>query len=335
MSFSTFSKSLPPSLSLAGRTALITGASSGIGRQTALHLARVGASIFCADLRPEPIDDRPAPKAGATEPLGSPARQGSRHVPTHELINRLGGKAEFQKLDVRNEVDFKKSMASAVELGNGRLDVMINNAGITSFSGGIEGESLDILDRMLAVNVKGLYIGTQLAIRQMMKQEPLAFPADLEEDLDANEEEDISSQPRSRPPFSEEQGPPATVGRLPGDKGGRGSRGNIVNIASIHGLIGGPGEPAYCASKGAVINLTRQVACDYAKHRINVNAICPGYLDTAMTVNIPEEISKQRPTYWPHRGSARDVAKSVMYFARDAPWSTGTILALDGGTTAR
>lgn len=148
----------------------------------------------------------------------------------------------------------------------------------------------------------------------MLKQEPLAFPGDVEEDLDSMTLTGSGNDAVPlRPSFADEVGPAdPTFGRQETEKGGRGSRGSIVQIASIHGLIGGPSEPAYCASKGAVINLTRQVACDYAPYRINVNAICPGYLDTAMTSSIPPHISAQRPTYWPHRGAGRDVAKSVM-----------------------
>ncbi|KAI3485735.1 hypothetical protein L1887_50891 [Cichorium endivia] len=102
------------------------------------------------------------------------------------------------------------------------------------------------------------------SIRQMMKQDPIAFPADLEEDLD-----DFSDVPPSvplRPPYFQQAGSPiATVGRREGDVGARGSRGTIIQIASVHGLIGGPSEPAYCASKGAVVLRTRRTVV-YGKH---------------------------------------------------------------------
>ncbi|SPO29452.1 related to Short-chain dehydrogenase/reductase [Ustilago trichophora] len=323
MSFAKFAKSLPPSLSLAGRTALITGSSSGIGRQTALHLARAGASILCTDLQPEPLGASKVPS------------QGSRHVPTHELIQSLGGHADFQQLNVTSESEFQAAIDKSVKFGRGRLDILVNNAGITAFSGGIEHESLETLEKVLAINVKGLWIGTKLAVQQMMTQDPIAFPADLEEDLDSFN--DVPTSVPLRPAYSAQAGSPiSTVGRREGDKGARGSRGSIIQIASIHGLIGGPSEPAYCASKGAVVNLTRQVACDYAPHRINVNAISPGYLaGTAMVADISPQLAAMRPTYWPHQGSARDVANGVMFFARDAPWCTGSILPIDGGTTAR
>ena len=146
----------------------------------------------------------------------------------------------------------------------------------------------------------------------MLTQEPLAFPADLEEDLDSFN--DVPASVPLRPRYDQQTGSPiSTVGRRQDDKGARGSRGTIVQIASVHGLIGGPWEPAYCATKGAVVNLTRQVACDYAPHRINVNAIAPGYLaGTAMVADISPELAAARPTYWPHQGSARDVANAVL-----------------------
>lgn len=304
MSFAKFAKALPPSLSLVGRTALITGSSSGIGRQTALHLARAGASVLCTDLQPEPL--------GAAKDPSSPS-EGSRHIPTHELINTLGGHAAFQRLNVTSESDFKAAIDASVSFStNNRLDILVNNAGITAFSGGIEHESVDVLDKMMNINIKGVYLGTKLAIQQMMKQDPVPFPADLEEDLDSFS--DVPPHVPLRAPYASQTGSPiSTVGRRKGDQGARGSRGCIIQIASIHGLIGGPSEPAYCASKGAVVNLTRQVACDYAPHRINVNAIAPGYLaGTAMVAEISPEIAAQRPTYWPHQGSARDVAHGVL-----------------------
>lgn len=239
--------------------------------------------------------------------------EGSRHVPTHELIKSLGGQAEFQQLNVTSETEFASAIAQSVKFSDhSRLDILVNNAGITAFSGGIEHESLETLEKMMAINIKGVWLGTKLAVHQMKTQEPIPFPADLEEDLDSFN--DVPTNVPLRPAYAEQAGSPnKTAGRQEGDKGARGSRGSIIQIASIHGLIGGPSEPAYCASKGAVVNLTRQVACDYAPWRINVNAISPGYLaGTAMVAKISPELADQRRTYWPHQGSARDVANGVL-----------------------
>lgn len=119
-----------------------------------------------------------------------------------------------------------------------------------------------------------------------------------------------------------------------------GVRGRIVNIASIGGLVGLALEPAYCASKGAVVNLTRQLGVDFAKDKINVNCICPGFLATAMVRPFLEDkdlnagLHDQSP--WPHLGTAEDVAKAAVFLASDdALWMTGSALTVDGGFTAR
>lgn len=88
-------------------------------------------------------------------------------------------------LNVTSEADFKTAIDKSVSFGNGRLDILVNNAGVTAFSGGIEHESIETLDKLMQINIKGVWLGTKLAVQQMLTQEPLAFPADLEEDLDS------------------------------------------------------------------------------------------------------------------------------------------------------
>lgn len=119
-----------------------------------------------------------------------------------------------------------------------------------------------------------------------------------------------------------------------------GVRGRIVNIASIGGLVGLAQEAAYCASKGAVVNLTRQLAVDFAKDRINVNAVCPGFLATAMVRPFLDDAELKAGleslTPWPRVGTAEDVAKAVCFLASDeAEWMTGSMLTVDGAFTAR
>jgi NAD(P)-dependent dehydrogenase (short-subunit alcohol dehydrogenase family) len=129
-----------------------------------------------------------------------------------------------------------------------------------------------------------------------------------------------------------------------------GERGWIVNVASIGGQVGLPLESkllnsispraddvaSYCASKGAVMQLTRQVAVDYAPHEIHVNAVCPGFLATAMVRPFLEKketsdmLHSQSP--WPHLGTPEDVAKAVLVLSGDAAsWMTGSFLQVDGG----
>jgi len=119
-----------------------------------------------------------------------------------------------------------------------------------------------------------------------------------------------------------------------------GERGWVINIASIGGQVGLALEPSYCASKGAVVNLTRQVAVDYAPHKIHVNAVCPGFLATAMVrpfldgKETNEMLHSNSP--WPHLGTPEDVAKAVLVLAGDAAsWMTGSFINVDGGFIAK
>jgi len=119
-----------------------------------------------------------------------------------------------------------------------------------------------------------------------------------------------------------------------------GSRGRIVNVASVGGLVGLAQEPAYCAAKGAVVNLTRQLALDFAPERINVNAVCPGFLATAMlrpyldNPQVNKALHARSP--WPELGTAQDVAEAVTFLSTEqSRWITGTLLTVDGGFTSR
>lgn len=120
--------------------------------------------------------------------------------------------------------------------------------------------------------------------------------------------------------------------------------GNIVNIASVLGLVGSPRSIAYCASKGAVVNLTRSMALDLAPKKVRVNCICPGAVDTPMyqswirKYGDPEEVEKKMledyPLSWV--GRPEDIAYAALYLASDqANWVTGIALPVDGGFTAR
>lgn len=113
-------------------------------------------------------------------------------------------------------------------------------------------------------------------------------------------------------------------------------RGWIVNTSSVQGLVAYHNTPAYTASKGAVSQLTKQVALDYAPHRIHVNAICPGFLRTTMTQNLQSDPAAQAQIDNTHpfggMGDVEDVAKAVLFFStEDAAWVTGVNLPVDGG----
>ncbi|KAJ5774697.1 hypothetical protein N7457_009593 [Penicillium paradoxum] len=119
-----------------------------------------------------------------------------------------------------------------------------------------------------------------------------------------------------------------------------GDRGWIINISSIMGIVGGIELPSYCASKGAVSNLTRQMALDYAPHNIHINAICPGYTQTAILKEVTtdlstwEDLKRRHPLKGP--GIPEDIARMAVVLASDdVSWMTGVCLPVDGGYTAR
>ena len=123
----------------------------------------------------------------------------------------------------------------------------------------------------------------------------------------------------------------------------RKSNGNIINIASDAGLMGCPGITVYCASKGAVVNMTRAMALEVAPD-VRVNCVCPGYVDTDMIrrdhidkKDDPQAAEQRMIDYAPMKriGMPAEIAQGVLYLASsDASFVTGIALPIDGGTTA-
>jgi NAD(P)-dependent dehydrogenase (short-subunit alcohol dehydrogenase family) len=257
---------------LENKVAIVTGASSGNGRGIALSFAEHGAKVVCADIRVEPDPDGYEQNINAT---------------TVEVIKRMEGDAVYIKADVSRQEDMQNLINGCVEQ-YGRIDIMVNNAGIYIGLAAIVDESEIDYDRVMNINAKGVWLGCREAIRQFMRQE---------------------------------------------------TGGKIVNISSIGGIAGLVEEPAYCASKGAVVNLTRQLALDYSPHRINVNCICPGYIQTAMCREMfdDEGILKavKLSTPYPRLGLPQDIGNAAVFLSSDmAEWITGSILAVDGGWSA-
>ena len=253
---------------LEDRVALVTGASSGIGRAVARRLAAEGARLVAADLREQP-------REGAQEEGGD--------EPTVDLIQAAGGEAIFVDADVSRASDLERAAAVAVELGG--LDIMVNNAGIWHGHRTILEETEAEFDSTIAVNLKGVWLGCKVAIGEMVRT---------------------------------------------------GKGGSVVNIASIAGMVGLAAEPAYSASKGGVIGLTRQLAIDYAEHRIRVNAISPGFVETALSRSVMGDNPEHDLTPWPRLGTVSDIAAAAAFLASaESEWMTGSMLVVDGGYTGR
>lgn len=243
---------------------LITGASSGIGNAIATAFGREGATVVVADVRREPkLDDE-------------------RSV--FERLDDVGADHSYVECDVSDPAAAEAAVEHVVD-EYGRLDVLVNNAGIYH-QYEAEETPVEDWDSILDVNTRGTFLCSKYALPHLRERS-----------------------------------------------------GKIINLASILGLVGGGRSAAYCASKGAVANLTRQMALDYAPDEVNVNAIAPGIIKTAQNVewreNNPEIIAEwERETPWPQFGEPDDVADAAVFLAGDeSDFVTGTVLSVDGGWT--
>ncbi len=253
--------------------ALVTGASSGFGRAIAKAFAAEGARVICTDLRPQAREE---------------GYETDIDTPTDEAIRKAGGEAIFVQCDVTKVDEVKAAVQAAVDK-YGRLDIMMNNAGVFTRRAKIHECTEEEYDFTMAVNAKGVWNGCQQAIVQFLKQ---------------------------------------------------GDGGKIINLVSTGGLVGLDLEPAYCASKGAAANLTRQLAVDYGPDEITVNGICPGHAPTAMTRRgydnpaFKKMIADLMPLgRWV---VPEQVAQLAVYLASpDADSITGSLVTIDSGYTTR
>ncbi|KIV80910.1 hypothetical protein PV11_08376 [Exophiala sideris] len=293
--------------SLHDRVALITGGSSGLGRAIAQAYASAGAYIISADLSPTP-PAAPTISAKTNEDFTTPTIDLiNKHFPSTKTgVDR----ASYIHCDVTDEQSVKSAVQFAVQK-YGRLDIIVNNAGISAESSSpryngtftrIHETDVSILDRTLAVNVRGVWLGTKHAVAQFLAQEP-------------------------HPVF--------------GRSGSDVHRGWVINLASILGSVGLPGASSYVTSKGAVMQLTKATALEYAKDGIHVNALQPGFTDTHMleamyarSENTGQTLSALHP--WGRTGRAEDIARAAVFLAGEgAGWITGTSIVVDGGYLAQ
>jgi NAD(P)-dependent dehydrogenase (short-subunit alcohol dehydrogenase family) len=250
---------------LEGKSVLITGGGGGIGRATALAFAREGARVAVADIRLEA------------------ARE------TVALVNAAGGQATSLSGEVARDDDVR-AMVDGVIAAYGRLDCAFNNAGIAGFQVDAAGKktaewSEEAFDRMIAVNLKGVWLCMRHELPLMQKQ------------------------------------------------GG----GAIVNTGSIAGLAGLPTSSAYVAAKHGVIGLTKTAALEYAEDNIRVNAVCPGFIRTAMTEDTMRRRGEQILAQVPFRrmGKPEEIAEMVVWLCSDrASYISGTAYNVDGGWMA-
>lgn len=197
-------------IDLAGRVALVTGASSGLGAQFARTLAAAGATVVLA------------------------ARRTDRLKVLQQAIAEEGGRAYVVSMDVTSHDSIEAAVTQA-EAQAGPIDILINNSGV-SRGGRLQDVSPDDFDFVMNTNVKGAYFVAQAVGMRMLARAKAA-------------------------PSGQVQG-------------------RIVNIASVAGIKAVPQISVYCMSKAAVIHMTRCMAAEWGRFGINVNAMCPGYIDT-------------------------------------------------------
>ena len=246
---------------LDGRVAIVTGASSGLGARFARVLDAAGAKVVLVARRLERLE----------------ALAG-------ELGDALPVRCDLQDTDQLDDV-----VSGALDR-YGRIDVLVNNAGMVDAEPAID-EPVDRFRDVLAVNLVAPFALAQRAARAMLEN-------------------------------------------------GEGA-GTIVNIASILGLrgVGQIPQAGYAASKGGIVNLTRELAAQWARKGIRVNAIAPGWFESEMTEDMFAEESGHK---WVARrapmgrhGREGELDGALLYLASDASsYVTGQILAVDGGWTS-
>lgn len=245
-------------MDLANRAAIVTGGASGIGRATALLLARNGARVFVGDV------DAIRGQAVAAE-----AAQDGLAV-------------EFLELELTDPASIA-AFADTVHQHVSRVDVLVNGAGWDSTGPFMENPP-EIWDRLIAINLLG-------AVRLSRAVLPPMIAA---------------------------------------------GQGKIVNIASDAGRVGSAGETVYAAAKGGLIAFTKSLAREMARHRINVNCVCPGPTDTPLFRSLAERLQDALTRAIPFRRIAtpEEIAASVMFFAGPhSDYITGQVLSVSGGLT--
>ena len=245
------------------KVVIVTGAGSGIGKATAKHFAYHGAKVVVSDIN---LDK--AKKVA------------------DEIVTNFGESLPI-KANVANYEEVQNLIQHTVS-AYGRLDVMVNNAGIGPKQLLKTAKyTLEDWDSVIAVNQTGVFYCMKLALQQMLEQ----------------------------------------------------GFGNIVNVASLAGLKASLNNISYSASKFAVVGMTKSAALEYAKTGIRINAVCPGYTESALLDQLRSakpEMDAMLKSIIPMKryGEAQEIADAIVWLASDqTKFITGQTITLDGGTS--
>ncbi len=239
------------------KIALITGGANGIGLATTERFAKEGAKIILWDVSDKGME-------------------------VVERLNKEGIEAIFKKISVTNADEVQNAVAEARE-HFGRIDILINNAGITKDRTLLKMSNQE-WDDVIAVNLTGVFNCTR-AVAPVMKEQ---------------------------------------------------NYGRIVSAASNVAIRGNYGQTNYVATKSAIIGMTKVWAMELGRFGITANCIAPGFIHTAMTDAMPEEVRRQTIPQIPlgKWGFPEDIANGYLYLASDeASFVSGICLTIDGGAS--
>ena len=246
---------------LEGKTALITGATRGIGKGIALKFAAEGANIAFTG-------------RGANEEMLAALEE------TRQEVEALGVKCIAYASDAANFAQTEETVKKVKE-DFGSIDILVNNAGITK-DGLMLRMTEEQWDTVINANLKSAFNFIHACLPIMMRQ--------------------------------------------------RG--GSIINMSSVVGVHGNAGQANYAASKAGMIALAQSVAQEMGPKGIRVNTIAPGFIETAMTEALPDEVRNEWKKKIPLRraGQTEDVANTALYLASDlSSYVTGQVIQVDGG----
>jgi 2-hydroxycyclohexanecarboxyl-CoA dehydrogenase len=245
-------------MEMQNRAVIVTGGASGIGRATALLLAREGAQVFIGDI----------------DAIGGEA--------TAAEARRRGHDADFLTLNLADPASIEV-FAAAVHQRVGRVDGLVNGAGWDRIQPFMENPP-EMWDDLIAINLMGAVRLTRAVLPAMIEAQA----------------------------------------------------GKIVNISSDAGRVGSMGETVYAAAKGGLIAFTKSLAREMARHKLNVNCVCPGPTDTPLFQRQPERMKEALTRAIPFRRIAQpeDIADAVIFFLGSrSDYITGQVLSVSGGLT--